>query len=449
MADEQKLSFDKIRQMMAEQERREPSARVPEPTLPELPAAPRSIDGTGLSETFLANLTLKILLERGELTGGQLCGELCLPFHGVVQDIVRHLKDQMLLEIRGGTDLNSMNHRVGLLKAGIERAMLERNREGYVGPCPVTLESYRSALASQPVEWSQVTDEKLRTALGDLVLSERTIQKLGPAFNSGRSMFLYGNPGNGKTLVSERMASALGGAMRIPHAIEVGGQVIRYRDGNYHHALTTPREGPPRDDRWIIVERPFVVVGGELQLENLNLTLHEDLKYYVAPVQLKANGGVLLIDDFGRQQVNPVDLLNRWIVPLEKRVDFHTLPTGLQVEIPFQVLIIFSTNLEPRSLVDEAFLRRIRYKIEIGDPTDEQFREIFQNCCRQLSIPFEESGLAHLVQRHYRQAQRRFRAVHPRDLLMQLRDIASYIGADARLTEELIDRAADTYFVEL
>jgi len=201
--------------------------------------------------------------------------------------------------------------------------------------------------------------------------------------------------------------------------------------------------------RWVLIERPFIVVGGELKLQNLDLTFDPALKYYVAPVQLKANGGVLMIDDFGRQQVRPVDLLNRWIVPLEKRIDFHTLPTGMQVAIPFEVLIIFSTNLEPRDLVDEAFLRRIRYKIEIGDPDEDAFRQIFLTACSQLDLPPDEQMLDYLIDRHYVRESRPFRAVHPRDLLTQLRDIANYAGEEARLTESLLDRAVQTYFVEL
>lgn len=453
----EKRSFDEIRALLAGGTAPvPPDLRSNEPPAPpvtdrlELPPAPRTVEETGLTDTFLENLCVKILLIRGEMTIRELCNHLHLPFPGVLETIIQHLRDELLVEIRGGKDITTVNLRMGLSREGTARAKEVYEREGYLGVAPVPLAEYIQKVREQPVQWSQVTAERMRAALGDVVVSDRTLGQLGPAFNSGRSMFLFGNPGNGKTLISERMANALHGTMLIPHAIEVGGQVIQYFDGSYHFPDShAPAAATPRDGRWIIIRRPFIVVGGELKLEHLNLNFDSSLRYYVAPVQLKANGGVLMIDDFGRQQVGPRDLLNRWIVPLEKRVDYHTLPTGLQVAMPFEVLIIFSTNLEPRDLVDEAFLRRIRYKIEIGDPTEDQFRQIFRNACKQLGVPFDEAALNYLLDRHYQQENRPLRAVHPRDLLSQLIDIANYLGEPPRLTEELIDQAVATYFVEL
>ncbi|NCO38271.1 MAG: AAA family ATPase [Armatimonadetes bacterium CG17_big_fil_post_rev_8_21_14_2_50_66_6] len=456
-------NFDQIRAMLAQNkgEEDEPvddaAGQLGSGKTPVIPPAPGSIRETGLNETFLENLLVKMLFRRGQLTLGQCCVELRLPFPGVVEDTYLALKREMLLEVKGGNDLSTVGLRVALTNEGMSRAKTVLEREGYVGPAPVPLDAYKQQLANQPVKWSQVTDESMRQALGDVVVSEATLEKLGPAFNSGRSMFLFGNPGNGKTLISERMARALRGRMLIPYAIEVGGQVVQYFDGSYHTPVPSAMErkrldeggSPPIDTRWIVIERPFLIVGGELKLAHLDLTLDPSLMYYTAPVQLKANGGVLMIDDFGRQQVSPRDLLNRWIVPLEKRLDYHTLPTGLQVAMPFEVLVIFSTNMEPKDLVDEAFLRRIRYKIEIGDPTEDDFRRIFRTCCGQVGLAYDQEMLDYLVDRHYFQENRPFRAVHPRDLLSQLVDIANYTGQETRLTRDLLDRAVATYFVAL
>jgi len=305
-----------------------------------------------------------------------------------------------------------------------------------------------------------VTEELLRSSVDDLVVSSRTLAALGPAFNSGHSMFLYGNAGNGKTLLSERLSQSLRGGFLLPFAVEAGGQVIRIFDAVYHEVVQDPQEvrrikteegekAPRVDERWIVASRPFIITGGELTLDKLELNFDPKLRYYIAPLQMKANGGILMIDDFGRQQMSPRDLLNRWIVPLEKRYDFHNLVSGLQIQVPFEVFIIFSTNLAPKDLVEEAFLRRIRYKIEIGDPPEEDFREIFRRCCSNMNIPFQPEMLEYLVEEHYHKVQRGFRSVHPRDLLSQIKDISGYRGEPPTLTKDLIDTAVATYFVDL
>lgn len=448
-------SFEAARQLLQQAQGKQTDG-IP---LPPLPPAPNSIAECGLSASFLCDLVLKTFFARGQIRGIDLSNATRLPYPGILEAAIRLLRDESLVEVRKGQDYQELNWEFALTGKGQRRADDVMAREGYVGPAPVPLSVYNQTVRNQPAQWSRITDESLRSALADIVIANETIQKLGPAFNSGKSMFLYGHAGNGKTSVSERMARILMGGYLLPFAIEVYGQVIRLFDSANHHVLVDPLAAPGNltapdgtsrfDQRWLIVRRPFIVVGGELKREHLNLTYDPIMKYYVAPVQLKANGGILLIDDFGRQEVPPKDLLNRWIVPLDRNLDYHTLITGQQVEVPFQVLIIFSTNLDPRDLVDEAFLRRLRYKIEIGDPTEEEFREIFRRCCATMQVPFAPAALDHLVEEHYHRSNRGFRAVHPRDLMTQALDLASYRGWERRLTPELIDAAVGTYFVEL
>jgi len=291
-----------------------------------------------------------------------------------------------------------------------------------------------------------------------MILSDTTLNQIGPAINSSRSIFLFGHPGNGKTTIAEAIGMLiLQGDMYIPYAVEVNGQVIRVFDAVSHKLLPDelasqyglPGNGPRLDRRWVRIRRPVIVTGGELTLESLDLSWDTTRKFYEAPLQMKANGGLFLIDDFGRQKIRPRDLLNRWIVPLEKRFDYLTLQTGNVIQIPFDMLIIFATNLEPRDLVDEAFLRRIRHKIDIQDPTFDEYREIFKRVARSRSVAYEEQILTHLLQDYYVKSNRELRACHPRDILDHLTDIARFQGISPQLTRELIDQACEGYFVDL
>lgn len=424
-----------------------------------VPREPTTIEETGLGVGFLSDLALKLLYFRGYVTGGDIAKEMCLPFSGVVDRILEFLKREMLIEIKGAGGLGQATYRYVITGKGIDRAREILDRGQYVGPAPVTLQQYNDGIRNQPMLTSSIHEDTMRDAVSHLVINDSMLERLGPAVNSGRSIFLYGDPGNGKTVIAESFGRVvLGAEMYIPYAIEVGGMVIKVYDPVNHRLAPEPEEEPtenrgpirPRHDRrWIRINRPVITTGGELTLETLDLVWDSLAKYYEAPFQMKSNGGMFLIDDFGRQQVRPRDLLNRWVVPLEKRWDFLTLHTGQKIEIPFEVLIVFSTNLEPRDLVDEAFLRRIRHKIEIDDPTYEDFREIFRRECANRNIPYDDEALGYLLREQYIKPGNPVRACHPRDLLDEIVDIAAYRGVPPTLSRDLIDRARKAYFVDL
>jgi len=415
------------------------------------PPAPRSVADTGLNMGLLSDLAVKALYFESYLAGRDLADRIGLPFAGVVAGVLDFLKREQLCEVRsasGRGGLSEAMYEYVLTARGRENARDALERSQYVGLAPVPLVDYIESIRVQGLKDVVVHKQHLRKALSHLIFSPHTFEQIGPAVNSGRSIFLFGSPGNGKTSIAEAIGTLLmEGDMYIPYAVEVEGQIIKVFD-DVNHKLIEEETQRGLDTRWLKIKRPFIVVGGELTLEGLDLVYDTNNKYYEAPFQMKANGGIFLIDDFGRQQVRPTDLLNRWIVPLEKRIDFLTLHTGRKFEIPFEVLIVFSTNLEPADLVDEAFLRRIRHKIEVHDPSWEEFAEIFKRVANAKKIPFSEQAFAYVVREHYLKANRPPRACHARDLLDQVIDIAKYLNVQPVLNKELIDRAAGAYFVE-
>lgn len=422
------------------------------------PPIPRKVSQTGLSEIFLIELLLKIAyFEAGVFTLASIAQSICLPT-GVVDELVGQAKADRLVAVRAASGMGHTTLVYELTEAGRQRAEAALTQSQYAGPAPVTVGDYSMMVARQSIRQIEVDEAWVRQSLNHLVLSDAMIEQVGPAMNSGRSLFLYGPPGTGKSSIAESMARALPGEIYIPHAIEVDGQVIRVFDAETH-SLTdgSPHKGHQldldaslaHDPRWLLCHRPCVMVGGELEMHALDLDYDPVSKFYEAPVHMKAANGVFILDDFGRQAIAPRVLLNRWIVPLERGTDFLSLHTGKKFEVPFDQITVFCTNLKPGDLVDEAFLRRIRHKIKIDYQTESEFYEILQRVCELQGIPYDKAAADYLVKTHYHKTGRHFVGCHPRDLVDQIVDRARYRKTKPELKPEAIDAAAANYFVEL
>lgn len=415
---------------------------------PFIPRVPKDLDEAGLSETLVEELILRYLLGRGEAPGRMIANQVKLPFL-MVEPILNRLKYEQMTAYRGATKVNDYIH--VLTDQGRDRARQYNHRTTYFGAAPVPLHDYCQAVKFQSVETQRPRREELLSAFKDLLVDKKMLGKLGPAINSGRGMFLYGYPGNGKTSIAERVTQAFGRYIWIPRALSIDGEIMRLYDPLTHEPAPLDRkEGILNDagidDRWIRIKRPTIIAGGELTMDMLEVRRDPETNINEAPLQLKSNCGVLVIDDFGRQKMRVDELLNRWIVPLEKRFDYLNMSSGKKTQVPFDQLVIFSTNLQPKDLVDDAFLRRIPYKIEVENPSEAAFRKLFEIMCPRMGMPYKADVIDYLVERHYKPTSRPFRNCHPRDLLLQVKNFCLYHDIEIELKNEYMDFACDNYF---
>ncbi len=413
-----------------------------------LPPLPLTVEETGLNRSFIQDLILRLIYNRSQATGNEIADELCL-YYSVIDPILAELRATEFIDIAGQRGFGDTNYIYMLTPRGTQAAIDATTKTQYSGPAPVPFDVYVESVRAQTIKNMVVTRRNIRRAFSDLIITDAVLNEIGPAVNSASSIFLFGYPGNGKTAISERITRLMGDHIYVPYAVEAGGQIIKLYDSIVHELAPEDPELADQqyDLRWARIKRPVVIVGGELTLPMLDLIYHPTARFYEAPFQMKANGGIFLIDDFGRQQCRPIDLLNRWIVPLEKRYDYLTTITGKKIEIPFDQLLIFSTNLDPNQLADEAFLRRIKFKIEVRDPDESQWRQIWGLVCRNRKVELDSKGLDYLVEKWYKPFNRPFRMCHPRDILDQMISIAKYNMEPPTFSPDLIDAACASYFV--
>lgn len=419
---------------------------LPKPQNSFIPPEPKTLEETGLNKTFVQEHLLRILYNRGRATGAQLRDVIRIGY-GILEPILNEMRQTEIVDIGGQRGYGDINYEYVLTPRGNSLAADAMVKTAYADAAPVPLADWIKSVKAQTIRNVKVTRKSIRRAFSDLIIEDSILNMVGPAVNSGTSMMLFGYPGNGKTSIAERIANLLGDPIFIPITVEADGAIIKLYDSIVHELPKEPLpENVEYDRRWIRIKRPVVIVGGELTLEGLDLIYNDKSKMYEAPFQMKANCGIFLIDDFGRQRVNPFYLLNRWIVPLEKQYDFITTITGQKIQIPFDQLTIFSTNLDPHQIGDDALLRRIKYKFEVIDPTERQWREIWKIMCKVRKVPYDDRGLDYLVARWFVPDNRPFRMCQPRDILDQMIAIASYNMESVTLNPDLIDAACLTYF---
>jgi predicted ATPase with chaperone activity len=430
---------------------------------PEAPVSPDSLRESGLTNAFLADMLLRTIYTRGAMLGRDLAQLLCLPFK-VIREPLRFLKDDKSIQVDGGDLVGEVSYKFSLTDLGRKRAQDAMSLCAYIGPAPVPLEDYVEQCYRQTVSGLQCYPEVLKAPFSHLVLKEEMFNNIGPAIISGRSVFIYGPPGNGKTAMARAIGDFMnttGGSIYIPYAFVADGNIITVYDPSLHVIDDTATEYVDEadatvrkllttgamDQRWVCIRRPVIVTGGELNLSMLDLRFNAEANYYQAPIHFKANGGVFLIDDFGRQQCTPKELLNRWILPLEDRHDFLTVSSGKKFQVPFEQLIIFSTNLDPKALVDDAFLRRIRHKVGINAPPRDVYERIFASNCKRLGMNFDSSVVDFLYERYYT-CGRPPRASDCRDLLEIVQSICRYRRQPVHLTRDLMIEASASFIAE-
>jgi len=407
------------------------------------PPAPENLNQTGLNEKLIEDLIFKLLHCRGVMTGRQIADEICLQFKSI-EHILSDLKQQLFLTYKSDAGMNDFVYM--LTEQGRTKALTAAESSAYVGSSPVPFAEYVKSVKSQSIQKENPSIQELQHAFHDLVLEQHVFYTLGPAINSGRGVFLYGAPGNGKTSIAKRVHKCFKDAIYIPKTLLIGGELLKFYDPQWHKAVED--KGLQYDRRWIKIERPAVIVGGEMDLDSLGIKYNPQTKISEAPLQMKANCGTFVVDDFGRQRISPRDLLNRWILPLEKRIDFLTLSNGIKFQVPFDELLIFCTNIDPKKLLDEAFLRRIPYKVKLKDPSEEKFRHIMKFMAPKYDIEYDDAMVEYLIMNYFRE-KRPFRNCHPRDILEQIVNASAYQRIKPRLTKDLIKLAAFNYFAAM
>ncbi len=423
---------------------------------------PQTIEETGLDFSMMLDLVVKSIYFAGRPAARQIAAQLALSFP-VLEEVLAFMKREQLAEVVGSSGMGEQLYQYSLSGKGLEKAEEALSRNQYIGPAPVPFEVYLEVLKKQSVRSVRISSQSVEQAISHLVLAEQVGLALGPAVNSGRSMLLYGGSGNGKSTITSAIGRMLPGEVLIPYAIDLNGIIVKVFDPRVHHEIPTEKQMERRasdapvnggaerrrDRRWVVARRPMITAGGELTLKDLELRYAAQSQFYIAPLQWKANSGILIVDDFGRQMIQPKELLNRWIVPMEERIDHLSLHTGDMVEVPFDVLLIFSTNLRPSQLGDEAFFRRIRHKIEIPDPTREQFLEILARVCQQREMPLDTDAALYLIDEYYDRTGRGFKGCHPRDIMELVVDICMYHDESPAFTRRHLDAACHSYFVDM
>ncbi len=415
------------------------------------PTEPETLQATGLSTLDIESLIVKYLQAVGSATGRQVAEQLRLPFR-IIQPVLAGLKLEFFVEYRNSGPMNDYEYR--LTEDGVKRARVASQKCTYFGAAPVTLLEYVESVRRQSIRHSQVRLGDLRTAFRDLILPTEVLGQIGQAINAGRGLLMYGPPGNGKSSVAERIMRSLNQYIWIPRTVAVTGDLIRIFDPSFHQEVKLPGHEHLIDElsldrRWVLIRRPTVVVGGELTMSQLEISSNPLTGVQEAPIQLKSNGGALVVDDLGRQRFSPAEMMNRWIIPLEKGYDFLTLNSGRQISVPFDQVLVMATNLDPRELADEAVLRRLHYKIELIDPTVEQFHDLLQRAGRLVGVQIDNDAIEYLIDTHYRQPGRAFRFCHARDLLQQVRVYCEFYEQPVKATTDALDIAAKNYFAGL
>ncbi|RRD01811.1 ATP-binding protein [Amphritea balenae] len=424
-------------------------------SLADLAPKPKTIEDTGLSKLFLSELLSKHLYDSGALTISELVKRLTIP-GSVIEELLSYLRQEARLEVLPKLGRGQELH-YSLTDLGRVAAFDALNKSGYIGPAPVPLAFYEQIVLAQSVHDTQITHELTHSAFKDVVIKDSLLDQLGPALNSGRSIVIYGPSGTGKTYISQRLTGLLTDQCLIPHAISVNETVIQLFDPLVHKVLPANADSKAPsllfksgyDTRFQLCQRPIVISGGELTLDMLEVQYDNSTHLYRAPLQVKANNGMFIIDDMGRQRVSPADLFNRWIVPMEEKIDHLSLGNGHNFEIPFNVILVFSTNINPLELGDMAFLRRIGHKIYFDTLDQADFTAIWNQVCEEKQITCSPELLSYLFENHYQREHRSMLPCHPRDLLGIAQDKAMYLGTPTTLTRELLDWAWDSYFVKL